>query len=68
MEKISTRVMKTNEFPDAVYYKVDCDCGSDDHMTTIEMEYDNKFNDLTLNFYKMINWSSHWGNYNCFNI
>jgi len=63
---ISNRVMKVSEFRDAVYYKVDCDCGSDDHIVTIEMEYDKDFGDISMNFYKQVSWSSHWGNYNWF--
>ena len=30
--------MKTNEFDDAVYYRVACECGSDEHDVTIEFE------------------------------
>lgn len=63
---ISNRVMKSSEFPDAVYYKVECDCGGDDHMATIELEYDKDLSDISMNFYKKVYWSSHWGNYNWF--
>jgi hypothetical protein len=58
--------MKTDEFKDAIYYKADCDCGSDNHIATIEIEYDKDFGDISLNFYKQVCWSSHWGNYNWF--
>lgn len=62
--KISNRVMKMSEFDEAVFYKADCSCGSDNHITTIEIEYDRDLSDISLNFYKEVAWSSHWGNYN----
>jgi hypothetical protein len=62
------RVMKTNEFEDAVYYRVACSCGSDDHDLTIEFERDPELPDmLFLNFYKDLAWSSYWGDSNFFN-
>jgi len=63
---ISDRVMKSNEFNNAVYYKVECDCGSNDHMITIELEYDKDLADISMNFYTQVSWSSYWGNYNWF--
>ena len=63
---ISNKVMKTDEFKDGIYYKADCDCGCDEHIVTIEMEFDKEFNDIALNFYKKISWSSHYGDYNWF--
>jgi len=63
---ISNRVMKMDEFKEAIFYKADCSCGEDDHITTIEMEYDSQINDISINFYKTIAWCSHWNNYNWF--
>ena len=63
---ISNKVMKMDEFNEAVFYKADCSCGSDDHITTIEMEYDHRINDISLNFYKTIAWCSNWGDENWF--
>lgn len=63
---ISHKVMKMDEFNEAVFYKADCSCGMDDHIATIEMEYDHRINDISINFYKKIAWCSHWGNYNWF--
>ena len=59
--------MKTHEFDDSIFYRVSCDCGSDEHDITIEFE---KIEDISamifLNFYKKIGWCSHWGNLNWF--
>lgn len=33
----SRNICLTNEFPDADFYKVICDCGSDDHNQTLEL-------------------------------
>ena len=58
---ISSKVMKTNEFDDAVYYRVACECGSDEHDVTIEFEKLPDIDDMIfLNFYKKIYWSSNW--------
>ena len=54
------RAMKTEEFKDAVYYRVACSCGSDEHDVTLELEKDSVFEDLTLTFYKKIYYTSHW--------
>lgn len=62
---ISNKVMKLDEFKDSVYYRVACGCGSDEHGTTIEVEYDKDLPGMVfVNFYKRLVWSSHWGNYN----
>jgi hypothetical protein len=53
--------MKTDDFGDSIWYKVNCDCNSDDHITTIEFEHDKEFHFMTLNFYKKMVWTSRWG-------
>ena len=59
--------MKTNEFVDSIYYRAACDCGSDEHDVTIELERDEDIPSMIfLNFYKNIAWSSHWGELNWF--
>lgn len=58
---ISKGVMKTNDWGDSVWYKVNCDCDDDDHITTIEFEHDKEFHYMTLNFYKKMIWTSRWG-------
>ena len=63
---ISKNVMKTDDYGDSVWYKVNCDCNSDDHITTIEMEYDKEFRMITLNFYKKYVWTSRYGDINWF--
>lgn len=58
----SFRVMKTNEFEDAVCYRIACACGSDEHDVTIEFEINKEIpNMLFINFYKDMAWCSHWG-------
>lgn len=53
--------MQVFETPDLVHYKLNCNCGSDDHISTIEIEVDKEFHDMNLNFYKKMVWTSHWG-------
>lgn len=61
----SFRVMKTNEFEDAVYYRVACSCGSNEHDVAIEFEINKETpNMLFINFYKDMEWCSHWGSTN----
>lgn len=42
----------------SIWYKIDCDCGSDEHATTIEMEYDKSMNILSIHFYKEVSYSA----------
>ena len=54
--------MKTEEFDDAIYYRLPCASGSDDHDVTLEFEHDKKIPDMIfLNMYKDLAWSSYWG-------
>lgn len=58
----SYRTMKTNEFKDAIFYRVACDCGSDEHDLHFEFENDPEIPQMIfLNFYKKLLWSSYWG-------
>lgn len=58
----SYRTMKTNEFKDAIFYRVACDCGSDEHDLHFEFEKDSEIPEMIfLNFYKKLVWSSYWG-------
>jgi hypothetical protein len=52
---ISKKVMKLDEFPDCVLYRVACDCSADEHDLTIWIEYDENWG-LTINFYADIEW------------
>lgn len=63
---ISDRVMKTSEYDDCVFYKLDCSCMNDGCMTTIEMSYDKDIEEITLTFYKKLMWASYWGDLNWF--
>ena len=58
---ISYRAMKVDEWEDAVFYQVSCDCGDGGHDLHIEFERDPKLPDMIfLNFYKKLMWSAHW--------
>ena len=62
-EKISYRVMKTDEFNNSVFYKVECDCRSDDHILGVEisLEHGKEISSmLFLTFYKKLQWTSWW--------
>jgi len=64
---INKNVMKTSEFDDAIYYRVACSCGSDEHDVTIEFEKDDKIPSMIfLNFHKRLGWCSRWGTLNIF--
>lgn len=65
MNDISYRVMRVNEFKDAVYYSVSCDCGDPEHIITIEICKDTpQF--LDLNMYAKVVTSVYWGSDNWF--
>jgi len=62
---ISKNVMKTHSFEDSIYYRVECDCGSNEHDVVIEFEIDKEIPGIIfLNFHKTIAWASHWGELN----
>jgi hypothetical protein len=44
----------------SIWYKISCDCGSDDHGATIEIEYDKEINMLFLHFYKEVEYAAWW--------
>ena len=58
---ISNKVMKLNEHNDAIFYRFACDCTDKDCDTSIWLEYDKEFGDITLSFYKDLKYCSWWG-------
>lgn len=57
---ISKNVMKTHEFKDSIFYKMECACGSSKDIVTIEFEkYESHSDMILLNFYKYISWRSY---------
>jgi len=59
--------MKTFEFDDAIYYRVACSCGADEHDVTIEFEKDDEIPSMIfLNFHKNLGWCPAWENLNIF--
>ena len=66
---ISNKVMKTEEFDDAIYYRLPCSCGSKDHDITLEFEHDKEIPEMVfLNVYMNLEWSSYWGDTTFFQI
>jgi hypothetical protein len=61
------RVMKLNEFENAIYYRASCSCGEPKCDLTIELEKDEGLPDMIfLNMYKNLYWSSYWQSDNFF--
>jgi hypothetical protein len=60
------RVMKLNEFEDAIYYRASCSCGEPKCDLTIELEKGKDVDMIFLNMYKTLYWSSHWQSDNFF--
>lgn len=57
----SYRVMKTDEFKDAIFYRISCAHSSAEHDLDIEFERDVDFkDDIFLNLYSKLAWSSYW--------
>jgi hypothetical protein len=54
MSKISENIMKTHEFPDAVFYRIACDCGDPSCDICIELEKDEDMPYVDLNIYKTL--------------
>ncbi len=44
-------VCETDRFDRAIFYKVHCMCGDDDHTVVLELDYDEDLNEITLSFY-----------------
>ena len=61
------RVMKTNEFENAVYYEIACSCGDNRHNIQISFEKDPDLPDyISLIIYKDLDWTDYWGEENIF--
>ena len=60
------RVMELDKYENAVFYRVACDCTCNDCDLTIELEDDKDFNQIMLNMFKNLVWSSYWGDRNWF--
>lgn len=53
--------MKVMDFEEAIYYRANCGCGSDDCGLTLELEYDPEINDITLNMHQRLLYCSWFG-------
>jgi len=62
-QKITSRVMRLEEFDDAIYYRVACQCGNQDCDLMLELDYDKEFGSINLHMYKKLAASADWGNY-----
>ncbi|MCK9439744.1 MAG: hypothetical protein WC188_11525 [Candidatus Caldatribacteriota bacterium] len=56
--KFKRKVALMGEFKDSIMYTVDCDCGSEECRATIDIEIDQEFKIIILNFYKTLNCST----------
>ena len=45
-------VMITNDFEDVIFYRVACNCGSEDHDITLEIEYEEDLKAVTVRMYQ----------------
>ena len=63
---ISYRIKREASFHNAIFYRLSCSCGSDEHDLTIEFEYDPDIKDVTINFHKQLEWSAYWRSDNWF--
>ena len=58
---ISNNVMKMDEWENSVWYKVGCSCGGgDDCDCQFEFEFDDEFGQISMNFYKRLNWADYY--------
>lgn len=65
ISKISTKICKTHEFEDSVFYKLNCGCGCDDYLE-FEYIYSNFTNHSKLKFYKKLVWVDYYYTDNIF--
>ena len=55
------RVMVTEKFDDAIFYRVGCDCGEPSCDLTLVLEKDKELPEfILLNFYENMEWCSYW--------
>lgn len=50
-EKPATGIMKSHDFGDAIFYKVDCQCGNPDDMINFNLEIEADSHNIVLNTY-----------------
>ena len=60
---ISYKTMKLDEIGNSIYYRVACQCGSQDCDLVLELEYDKDFDCINIRMYKKLHASAHWGDY-----
>jgi hypothetical protein len=65
ISKISTKICKTHEFEDSIFYKLNCGCGCDDYLE-FEYVYSNFTNHSKLKFYKKLVWVDYYYTDNIF--
>ena len=54
------RIMKINEFNDAIFYKASCWCTDDSDNMVLELEMDKELNCINLNIYQKLTYASYW--------
>jgi hypothetical protein len=55
------RIMKINEFDDAVTFRASCNCTDRRHDMTIDIEADKEMGDIILHFYIDLESNVYWG-------
>lgn len=55
------KIMKVEEFDDAVFYRVACGCGSKDHDFEVWMEYDKELKYVSLSISQTMYWKYYFG-------
>jgi len=57
---VANNIMKLNEFEKESYYRFSCACSDPKCDTSMFLEFDEKFGDITLTFYKDMKYCSYW--------
>lgn len=58
IKMLSYKIMKIEEFDDAVFYRIACECGSKEHDFDLWLEYDEDINDISMIISKEVYWSA----------
>ncbi len=63
---MSFRIMKTNEYGDATFYRASCHCTDPECDIALELEIVPDFDHINLNFYEDMIYASYWNSSNWF--
>jgi len=57
-------VCETGRYDDAIFYRLLCYCGSDDHAIALELERDKELDMLFLRMFTKMEWNVYWEDVN----